>query len=172
MAYLEETNATAILEGIIERAISAQPANVTAYVVDELVALNDDVRIPALGRHALNRHVALGQHAHALGASDGDGDSDDVISVGKSSEGEAGLDAEEEALLLDEEEQLLEEEELLADEEEQVVGVTEHLDGGAHPRGGRSRGGGAGLMSPLGPLATLEEDEEEDDDGWQHGVRS
>ena len=40
VTYLSETNATAILEGIIERAISAQPANVTAYVVDELVALN------------------------------------------------------------------------------------------------------------------------------------
>ena len=46
MSYLSQTNATAILEGIIERAISAQPDNVTAYVIDELVALNPDVLLP------------------------------------------------------------------------------------------------------------------------------
>ena len=43
MDYLEETNATSILEGIIERAIAAQPSNVHAYVLDELVAQNPDI---------------------------------------------------------------------------------------------------------------------------------
>jgi len=43
MGYLDETNATTILEGIIERAISAQPENVHAYVIDELVAQNPDI---------------------------------------------------------------------------------------------------------------------------------
>ena len=46
MAYLEETDATTVLEGIIERAISAQPENITAYVIDELVAQNPDVLLP------------------------------------------------------------------------------------------------------------------------------
>jgi len=95
MMYLEETNVTAILEGIIERAIAAQPANVTAYVVDELVALNDTVRL------------------RGMDGRDSDGDASESGTVRSS---EFALDAEEDELLLDEEEQLLEEEELLVDD--------------------------------------------------------
>ena len=47
MEYLESSNATTVLEGIIERAISAQPENLHAYVVDELVAQNPDVQLPS-----------------------------------------------------------------------------------------------------------------------------
>ena len=143
MAYLEETNATAILEGIIERAISAQPANVTAYVVDELVALNDDVRIPNL---------------------DGRGSDDDASERGSVKSSEAALDAEEEELLLDEEEQLLEEEEMLVDDEEEQEAATD-LDDARPAVGFRLP------LGPLATLEEDDEDED-DDDEWQRGVRS
>ena len=89
MSYLSQTNATAILEGIIERAISAQPDNVTAYVIDELVALNPDVILP-----------------------DDDDDGDDELEESEEDEVAA---AEEEELLVEEEILMLEEEEVLVE---------------------------------------------------------
>jgi hypothetical protein len=152
MAYLEETNATTILEGIIERAIAAQPSNVTAYVVDELVALNPDVRLPE----------------------NDDDDDDEYDDDSIDADDEEAILAEEEALM-DEEELIGEEEELLLEEEEveldqleQESEAEEEAAGGASAGGASAGGASAGGASPLalgflghGPLATLEEDDEE-----------
>ena len=124
MAYLQETEATSILEGIIERAIAAQPSNVTSYVVDELVALNPDVRLPD--------------------------DTEELIEAIEAEEEEALL--EEEEALMDEEELLGEEEELLLEEEEVELDELERQSEAQSPMGG---------FLGHGPLATLEEDEEE-----------
>ena len=93
MSYLSQTNATAILEGIIERAISAQPDNVTAYVIDELVALNPDVLLPEP-------------------LSDEESEEDEVVEAE-----EEELLVEEEILMLEEEEALINEEEVGGDAE-------------------------------------------------------
>ena len=42
MEYLKVSDITTILEAICERAIRAQPANVAAYVIDELAALRSE----------------------------------------------------------------------------------------------------------------------------------
>ena len=141
MAYLEETNATTILEGIIERAIAAQPSNVTAYVVDELVALNPDVKLPEEDED------------DDLGLSDTELDADD----------EEAILAEEEALM-DEQELIAEEEELLMEEEEveleQLEQVAELEAGELGPDFDFASPGAGGFLDH-GPLATLEEDDEE-----------
>ena len=141
MAYLQETNATSILEGIIERAIAAQPSNVTAYVVDELVALNPDVKLPE--------------------------DTEDLLELLEAEE-EAQLLAEEEALM-DEEELIGEEEELLLEEEEVELDeleseVESEVEGEVESGASNAPGSGVATFLGHGPLATLEEDDEEDDD--------
>ena len=57
MAYLKEVEATDFLEGILERAIRAQPSNVVAFVIDECAALLTGVSQVAGGSGVVGSYV-------------------------------------------------------------------------------------------------------------------
>ena len=152
MEYLESSNATTVLEGIIERAISAQPENLHAYVVDELVAQNPDVQLPSEDEDEDGLHApvlcALAEEEEELLQEELEEDEEKLLDEETVLLEIEELDAEEEVLELEEEEALLEQQ---LEEEEPRAESELSL-----------------AQSPLGALGTLaeeEEGEEEDDLG-------
>ena len=149
MEYLESSNATTVLEGIIERAISAQPENLHAYVVDELVAQNPDVQLPS------EDEEEYGLHAPVLGAL---AEEEEELLQEELEEDEETL-LEEETVLLEIEELDAEEEVLELEEEEALFELEEEEE---EPRAGSELSLAQSLLGALGTLAEEEEEEEED----------
>jgi len=159
ISYLDETNATAILEGIIERAISAQPDNVHAYVLDELVAQNPDILLPSSDEfdeddRGISSSAALHELAaaeEALAEEELEEEEEELIEEEAVLLELEELDAEEE--VLDAEEEMLdaEEEEAVLQEEEAEVEIVSNSIASPMLRLSLSQ-------SPLGTLGTLEEE--------------
>ena len=160
MEYLESSNATTVLEGIIERAISAQPENLHAYVVDELVAQNPDVQLPSEDEDEDGLHApvlsALAEEEEELLQEELEEDEEKLLDEETVLLEIEELDAEEEVLELEEEEALLEQQ---LEEEDPSHSQLEEEEPKAESELSLAQ-------SPLGALGTLaeEEEEEEEDD--------